>query len=131
MEDPTEVSTIRENVLKLTCQIENGNSSANSIAEGLKIAFTGELEKNSANLGRNAVWNKTSKMNRLVSVNFLLTNHIHFFLQPKYLAVNFLRFYWKQASAAAGTDAGKAKILRSVLFPKVFDIFEFCTDELK
>lgn len=115
MEDPTEVSTIRENVLKLTCQIENGNSSANSIAEGLKIAFTGELEKNSANLGRNAVWNKTSKMNRL----------------PKYLAVNFLRFYWKQASAAAGTDAGKAKILRSVLFPKVFDIFEFCTDELK
>ena len=45
--------------------------------------------------------------------------------------MNFLRFYWKQASAAAGTEAGKAKILRSVLFPKVFDIFEFCTDELK
>jgi len=31
----------------------------------------------------------------------------------------------------AGTDAGKAKILRSVLYPKVWDIFEFCSDELK
>ena len=51
--------------------------------------------------------------------------------QPKYLCVNFMRFYWKQASAAAGTEAGKAKILRSVLFPKVFDIFDFCSDELK
>jgi ubiquitin carboxyl-terminal hydrolase 14 len=42
-----------------------------------------------------------------------------------------LRFYWKEASAVGGTDAGKAKILRQVTFPKVFDLFEFCTDELK
>lgn len=52
-------------------------------------------------------------------------------MQPKYLCVNFMRFYWKQASAVGGTDAGKAKILRNVAFPKVFDIFEFATDELK
>jgi len=45
--------------------------------------------------------------------------------------VNFLRFYWKVASEVGGTDAGKAKILRQVNFPKVFDLFEFCTDELK
>ena len=45
--------------------------------------------------------------------------------------MNFVRFYWKQASNAGGTEAGKAKILRNVSFPKVFDIFEFCTDELK
>ena len=42
-----------------------------------------------------------------------------------------MRFYWKEASAVGGTDAGKAKILRQVTFPKVFDLFEFCTDELK
>ena len=30
-----------------------------------------------------------------------------------------------------GTEAGKAKILRNVSFPKVFDLFEFCSDELK
>ena len=42
-----------------------------------------------------------------------------------------MRFYWKEASAVGGTDAGKAKILRQVNFPKVFDLFEFCTDELK
>ena len=51
--------------------------------------------------------------------------------QPKYLCVNFVRFYWKQASGVAGTEAGKAKILKNVSFPKVFDIFEFCSDQLK
>ena len=45
--------------------------------------------------------------------------------------MNFVRFYWKQASNVGGTEAGKAKILRQVTFPKVFDLFEFCTDELK
>ena len=42
-----------------------------------------------------------------------------------------MRFYWKGASASAGTEATKAKILRNVAFPKVLDIWEFCTDELK
>ena len=32
---------------------------------------------------------------------------------------------------SAGTEATKAKILRNVAFPKVLDIWEFCTDELK
>jgi len=47
------------------------------------------------------------------------------------LCVQFVRFYWKQQSSSSGTDAGKAKILRSVSFPRVLDIWEFCTDELK
>ena len=118
--------------MKLTCQIENGPQSASSISEGLNIFMAGEIEKNSDNLGRNAVWSKSSKINRLVSELILSNNkQFLFHLQPKYLCVNFLRFYWKQASAAAGTEAGKAKILRSVMFPKVFDLFELCTDELK
>jgi ubiquitin carboxyl-terminal hydrolase 14 len=47
------------------------------------------------------------------------------------LTVHFVRFYWKKESSQSGTKAGKAKILRNVSFPKVFDIYELCTDELK
>lgn len=66
-EDETEVTTMRENIFKLTCQIENGPQAANSLAEGLKISLEGQIEKGSQNLGRNAIWNKVSKVNRLVS----------------------------------------------------------------
>jgi len=114
-EDPTEVTTMSENVFKMTCQIENGANPINSLTEGLKLSLEGDIEKNSPNLGRDAIWSKVSRVTRL----------------PKYLCVNFVRFYWKQASNVGGTEAGKAKILRQVTFPKVFDIFEFCSDELK
>lgn len=30
-----------------------------------------------------------------------------------------------------GTKAGKAKILRSVLYPRILDIYNFCTPDLK
>jgi ubiquitin carboxyl-terminal hydrolase 14 len=42
-----------------------------------------------------------------------------------------VRFYWKGVSATAGTEAGKAKILRSVTFPNTMDVYNFCSDELK
>lgn len=45
--------------------------------------------------------------------------------------MHFVRFYWKKDSVSSGTKAGKAKILRNVSFPKMFDIYDFCTDELK
>ena len=47
------------------------------------------------------------------------------------MTVQFVRFYWKKESSTAGTKAGKAKILRNVAFPKIFDIYEFCSEELK
>jgi len=50
---------------------------------------------------------------------------------PGYLCVQFVRFYWKKESNVGGTKAGKAKILRSVAYPRVFDIYNFCSDELK
>lgn len=64
---------------------------------------------------RDSVFNKSSKINKL----------------PSYLAVQFVRFYWKKESNVGGTKAGKAKILRSVMYPKVFDLYSFCTDNLK
>jgi ubiquitin carboxyl-terminal hydrolase 14 len=42
-----------------------------------------------------------------------------------------VRFYWKKESNVGGTKAGKAKILRSVMYPKVLDLYEFCSDSLK
>lgn len=42
-----------------------------------------------------------------------------------------MRFYWKKESNVGGTKAGKAKILRSVNYPKVFDLYPHCSDELK
>lgn len=45
--------------------------------------------------------------------------------------MQFVRFYWKHGSNTAGTEAGKAKILRSVAFGKTLDVWEFCSDQLK
>lgn len=75
----------------------------------------GEIEKYSETFQRNAVFKKTSKVNKL----------------PSYLCVQFVRFYWKKESVVGGTKAGKAKILRSVAYPRVLDIYNFCSDELK
>lgn len=41
--------------------------------------LTGEVEKRSELLGRNAVWSRISRLTSL----------------PKYLCVQFMRFYWK------------------------------------
>jgi ubiquitin carboxyl-terminal hydrolase 14 len=73
------------------------------------------MEKFSEVLQRNAVFKKTSKINKL----------------PSYLCVQFVRFYWKKESNVGGTKAGKAKILRSVMYPKVLDLYNFCSDSLK
>lgn len=106
---------VSEDVLKLSCHIDNNNNPINSIQEGLEISLAGEMEKFSEILGRNAIFSKTSKVNRL----------------PSYLCVQFVRFYWKKESAVGGTKAGKAKILRSVIFPKVLDLYKFCSPELQ
>ena len=50
---------------------------------------------------------------------------------PKYLTVQKIRFIWREKDEGTNTEARKAKILRNVAFPKVFDVFEFCTDKLK
>jgi ubiquitin carboxyl-terminal hydrolase 14 len=102
-------------VLKLSCHIDNNNNPINNLSEGLDISMVGEIEKFSETLQRNAIYKKSSKVNKL----------------PSYLCVQFVRFYWKKESNVGGTKAGKAKILRSVSFPKVFDIYNHCSDELK
>lgn len=68
LESPDEPPTIQmEKVLRLSCHIDNDNNPINSMAEGLRISMGGQLEKNSPSLGRNAIYQKTSRINKLVS----------------------------------------------------------------
>ena len=62
----------------------------------------GDIEKYSELVGKNCVYHKVSRINKL----------------PSYMTVHFVRFYWKKESVTSGTKAGKAKILRNVAFPK-------------
>lgn len=65
--------------MKLECHIDNNNKPIDTIDEGLDISLSGDVEKFSDVLQRNAVFKKTSKVNKL----------------PNYLTVQFMRFYWK------------------------------------
>ena len=69
LEAPDEPSTQQaEKVLRLSCHIDNNNNPINSLSEGLRISLEGQVEKNSPSLGRNALYSKTSRINKLVSV---------------------------------------------------------------
>ena len=81
---------------------------------GIKLSFAGEVEKRSDTLQRDCVYDKKTEIASL----------------PSYICVNFVRFYWKKESAVSGTKAGKAKILKAVSFPKVFDAYPLCTKDL-
>jgi len=106
--------TTSEKVLKLSCHIDNNNNPINNIQDGFNISLSGEMEKFSEVLQRNSVFKKKSLVNKL----------------PSYLCVQFVRFYWKKESNVGGTKAGRAKILRSVMYPRVLDIYKFCTPDL-
>lgn len=102
----------KEKALKLVCNI---TIETNHLGEGIKIGLEGVIEKNSDVLGRDAQWKKTLRINRL----------------PKYLCVQFMRFYWKLTPESRDHTGVKCKMLRPIGFPQVLDVFEFCSDELK
>jgi len=116
VENPEEPPETRSDSLrKLPCIIDNQSNPINHLHEGIKAALEEEIEKNSPSLGRTALYHKYSKIKKL----------------PPYLIVQKIRFMWKKAVESAGTKATKAKILRNVGFPRVLDMYDFCTDELK
>jgi len=57
----------KENVLKLSCHIDNNNNPVNSLADGLEVSLAGDMEKFSEQLQRNSIFKKTSKVNKLPS----------------------------------------------------------------
>ncbi|WMV57535.1 hypothetical protein MTR67_050920, partial [Solanum verrucosum] len=101
-----EESTETETVYSLKCHI---SQEVNHLHEGLKRGLKSELEKASPSLGRSAVYVKDSRINGL----------------PRYLTVQFVRFFWKRESNQ------KAKILRKVDYPLSLDVYDLCSDNLR
>ncbi|XP_076881833.1 ubiquitin carboxyl-terminal hydrolase 7-like [Bidens hawaiensis] len=101
-----EESTEAETVYSLKCHISH---EVNHLHEGLKHGLKSELEKFSPSLGGSAIYLKDSRINGL----------------PKYLTIQFVRFFWKRESNQ------KAKILRKVDYPLELDIFDLCSDDLR
>ncbi|XP_047961225.1 ubiquitin carboxyl-terminal hydrolase 6 [Salvia hispanica] len=101
-----EESTETESVYSLKCHI---SQEVNHLHEGLKRGLKSELEKSSPSLGRSAVYTKDSRINDL----------------PRYLTVQFVRFFWKRETNQ------KAKILRKVDYPLSLDVYDLCSDDLR
>ena len=105
-EEPEVVTT--EKACKLVCNIlgtvgSSGGSGINHLHEGLKLSFEGSVEKNSGVLGRNAQWSKKQKIAKL----------------PKYLCVQFMRFFWKATPDSRDHVGVKCKIVRAVNYTQV------------
>jgi len=66
-------------------------------------------------LGRNALWKVSQKLDRL----------------PRYICVQFMRFFWKATPESRDHTGVKCKIMKPVTFPQIFDVYEFCSDRLK
>ncbi|KAL4626708.1 hypothetical protein ACB092_05G116800 [Castanea dentata] len=95
-----------ESVYSLKCHI---SQEVNHLHEGLQHALKSELEKASPSLGRSAIYLKESRINGL----------------PRYLTVQFVRFFWKRESNQ------KVTILRKVDYPLELDIYDLCSDDLR
>ncbi|VAH60938.1 unnamed protein product [Triticum turgidum subsp. durum] len=87
-----EESSESESVYSLKCHISHD---VNHLHEGLKHGLKTELEKVSPSLGRTAIYTRESRINEL----------------PRYLTVQFVRFFWKRESNSSTVlrDAESAK----------------------
>ena len=98
--------TKTEHANKLICNIQGGPGTSavvNHLHEGLKLALEGAVEKHSAVLGRNALWKRVARVSKL----------------PKYICVQFMRFFWKLTPESRDHAGVKCKILRSVGYSEV------------
>jgi len=107
-DEPASVST--ESFLQLSCFIETETRYMHS---GLISKLTEKITKNSSTLNRDAVYTKSSKVDRL----------------PAYLTVQMVRFYYKEKQGGGG--GVNAKILKDVKFPMTLDVYDLCTKRLQ
>ena len=118
-DEPESIS--KDKVNKLVCNVQgsqqagDGSSQIDHLQEGLKLGLEGKVEKNSDVLGRNALWKKTSKICKL----------------PRYLCIQFMRFFWKATPDSRDHAGVKCKIMRKVSFPDVLDVYDFCNPTLQ
>lgn len=95
-----------EKFYQLSCFIEK---EVKYMHTGLRGRLEEAITKHSPTLGRDALYKKSSKLKRL----------------PGYLAIQFVRFYFKEKEAI------NAKILKDVKFPLNLDVFDLCSPELQ
>ncbi|KAG7087727.1 hypothetical protein E1B28_013673 [Marasmius oreades] len=103
-EEPPTVAT--EKIMKIECNI---TAQTNYMHSGILGALNSTLTKHSPSLNRTAEYVQTSRLTRL----------------PSYLTVHMVRFAWKSDVQK------KAKIMRKVKFPEVYDALDLVTPELK
>lgn len=115
--DAEAVVTKLDNATKVVCFISGGTAGAkvDRLDEGLKLWLEDTIEINSNVLGRNALWAKSTRLRQL----------------PKYLTVQFMRFYWQPTPGSADHAGVKSKILRAVAFPDVMDAYDLCSPALQ
>ncbi len=98
--------TARESLRKIACHISEKTA---HLYNALEVNLDEVIEKQSAVLGREAQFQKRSRLARL----------------PPYLAVQFVRFAWRKDTSK------RAKILRNVSFPPILDVRNLCTTRLQ
>lgn len=86
-----------EDDTKLQCHI---SSQTNFLRNGLTESLHEKIEKNSSLTGQNSIYSLQKEIIKL----------------PKYLTVQYVRFFWKKSSGK------KSKILRKVVFPFQLDV---------
>ncbi|KAK3580958.1 hypothetical protein CHS0354_006985 [Potamilus streckersoni] len=95
-----------EKFYQLSCFIEK---EVKYMETGLRLRLEEEVTKQSPTLGRDAIYKKVSKISRL----------------PGYLAIQFVRFYFKEKEAI------NAKILKDVKFQMNLDVYDLCSEALQ
>lgn len=127
LKEPVVLKHHAERVNKLVCNIQSSvthsdnphsstcdNKFTNVMVEGVQMNLEGTVEKRSEILGRNAVWKKRQRISKL----------------PKYLCVQFMRFFWKATPDNRDQAGVKCKIMRPVSFPEVRIVGDSCFFQL-
>jgi ubiquitin carboxyl-terminal hydrolase 14 len=110
--DQEPVTESGDSMRRLQCII---NENIAHLSAGLKLGLEGELEKHSDILGRDARFHQTKRLARC----------------PKYMVVQLNRFFWKRTPESMDHRGVNCKILRSVKFPQMLDVFELCDDRVQ
>jgi len=94
------VVTKNETVNKLVCNI---TTNVDHVLEGVRLGLEGTVEKYASQLGRDATWLRRQRLQSL----------------PKFLSIQFMRFFWKATPDSIDHTGVKCKIMRAVNFSRV------------
>ena len=105
---------------KLVCNIQGGSDTSaqvniSDIRAGLALSLNGKIEKQSAVLGRNAMWTRQQRLARL----------------PPVLVVQFGRFFWKETPDSQDHAGVKCKVMKPVAFDTILDVYDLCSDDIR